>query len=372
MKVGILITSISNFGKIGFYNAQEVGLAKALSHEFSQVIVYKLVPITHVKKTEYIEGYPDVLIHFLPAKNTGINGIFDPIMLDSSLDALIHFSDTQLTVPKIYKWCKKNDIYYIPYIGVVESHSTNKIKQFITNIMFRRNLDVYKKCICCVKTPQVQSKIKKRGINNAVITPVGLDFDLLKKDYKSYDVTKLKEKYGYCTDDKIILFIGRLIDEKRPIKMLDIFTEINKKDNAYKLLIIGTGLLKKAVEEKINENGINKSVHILDSIANSEIWELYCISDALVNLNEQEIFGMAILEAMYYGCKVVAWNAPGPNFIIKNGLNGFLANSDSEIIKYIEDSRIFKETAPKYIEEKFNWNITAKQIAAIIKKLVAL
>ena len=31
MKIGILITSISNFGQSGFYNSQEIGLAKALS-----------------------------------------------------------------------------------------------------------------------------------------------------------------------------------------------------------------------------------------------------------------------------------------------------------------------------------------------------
>lgn len=33
---------------------------------------------------------------------------------------------------------------------------------------------------------------------------------------------------------------------------------------------------------------------------------------------------MAILEAMYYGCKVVAWDAPGPNLIIENGKSGWL------------------------------------------------
>ena len=39
MKVGILITSISNFGQKGFYNAQEIGLAKAMAKSCEAVEV---------------------------------------------------------------------------------------------------------------------------------------------------------------------------------------------------------------------------------------------------------------------------------------------------------------------------------------------
>lgn len=35
-------------------------------------------------------------------------------------------------------------------------------------------------------------------------------------------VSKLKNKYGYRPDDKVLLFIGRLIDEKQLVRMIDI------------------------------------------------------------------------------------------------------------------------------------------------------
>ncbi len=111
--------------------------------------------------------------------------------------------------------------------------------------------------------------------------------------------------------------IGRMIDEKQPVRMIDILAKIREKDTSYKLLMVGTGELKTAVEDRIEKFNLQDIVQVVERIPNSDIWELYRLAGAFVNLNQQEIFGMAILEAMYYGCKVVAWKAPGPNLIIK-------------------------------------------------------
>ena len=43
MRVGILITSVGDFGKRGFYNSQEIGLAKALDRLCEEVLIYKAV-----------------------------------------------------------------------------------------------------------------------------------------------------------------------------------------------------------------------------------------------------------------------------------------------------------------------------------------
>ncbi len=99
--------------------------------------------------------------------------------------------------------------------------------------------------------------------------------------------------------------------------MIEIFSEILKIDVNYKLLMVGSGKLKEIVIAKIKELGIQYKAQMLENIPNSDIWELYRFSEAFINLNQQEIFGMAILEAMYYGCKVVAWKAPGPIILLR-------------------------------------------------------
>lgn len=366
MRVGLLITSIGNFGQKGFYNAQEIGLAKAMDALTDEVIVYKLVSIEGEKRTEKIENCAHSIIEFLPAKSIGINGRLDTSVLDSSLDALVYFSDTQLCVPKVYKWAIRNNVKFFPYIGVIESHSTSRLKKIIVNWMFRRNLSVYRKSHCFVKTPTVKAKLEKRGVKKISVIPVGLDLSLLKQDYENYDPTELKKKFGYTADDKVLLFIGRLIEEKQPLRMIELFSEVYQQNTAYRLLMVGSGEMRDQVVNLIKEMDLQDKVQLIDQIPNKDIWGLYRFAECFVNLNQQEIFGMAILEAMYYGCKVVAWDAPGPEFIIEDDTSGYLCSTDEDIIKCIMENK--RLSGRDRVMESFTWGSTAEIICNFISR----
>jgi 1,2-diacylglycerol 3-alpha-glucosyltransferase len=275
---------------------------------------------------------------------------------------LVYFSDTQFAVPTVYKWAKKNHIGFYPYIGVTESHSTNIIKKTIVDLMFKRNLKIYRNSHCFAKTPTVERKLRELGVNNITVVPVGLDQTLLKSDYQAYLPDELKKKYGYCETDKILLFIGRMIDEKQPLRMIEIFDDIVKSDSNYKLLMVGNGNLMGDVKAEIKKRSLDESVKNIERIPNNDIWELYRIADCFVNLNQQEIFGMAILEAMYYGCKVVAWHAPGPDFIIENGVSGWIVNSNQQVAEKIKDTSYLGENARNRILKELVWDSTAKKI----------
>lgn len=367
MRIGILVTSIGNYGQKGFYNAQEIGLAKEMDKLFDEVIVYKAVPAFEKKQSLPIDGCAHSLLFQIPIKKYGNNGLWDCKVMDTTLDALVYFSDTQLVVPKIYKWCCKNNIKLYPYIGVVESHSTNRIKKIVINLLFRRNIAVYKKCICFAKTPTVVKRLEELEIKETVLTPVGLDESLLFTEYQNTDINSLKSKYGYSDGDRVILFIGRLIAEKQPIRMIEILSEIRKKNENYKLLMIGTGELHSQVTQVIKENNLENQVCVMDKIPNCDIWELFRIADCFVNLNQHEIFGMAILEAMFYGCKVVAWKAPGPNLIIEDRVSGWLAESNAEIIKGIENKKDMSSDAHMRVISNFMWNNTANKMDEFLK-----
>ena len=368
MRIGLLITSIGNFGQKGFYNAQEIGLAKELDKLFDEVIVYKAVPLSAEKSKSLIDGCENSTLYQVPVRSHGINGEWDCSIMDTTLDALIYFSDTQLAVPKVFKWCCQNNIKMYPYIGVVKSHSTNKLKKAIIDAVFKRNVAVYKKCTCFVKTPTVAEQLGELGIEKTVVTPVGLDISLLHSDYANFTPEEIKKKYGYSTIDKVLLFIGRLTKEKQPIRMIEILSEIRQKDQSYKLLMVGTGELKAAVEEKIKELALENNVQLIERIPNSDIWELYRFADAFVNLNQQEIFGMAILEAMYYGCKVVALKAPGPSLIIENNISGYLVGTTEKIAEYIMDQKDISISAHNRIADNFTWKSVSKRMIQIISE----
>lgn len=367
MRIGMLVTSIGNFGQKGFYNTQEIGLAKAMDKLFEEVIVYKAVPLTEKKQKITIEGCIHSSVIRVPVKNWGINGVWKCEIMDTSLDVLIYFSDTQIAVPKIYNWCNRNGIKLYPYIGVIESHSTSIVKKFIIDILFKRNINVYKKCTCFAKTPTVVERLEKLGIKRTVLTPVGLDESLLFRTYQNVNVNELKAKYGYSDSDKVILFVGRMIDEKQPIRMIEILSEMIKKNSNYKLLMIGTGELHSEVIKIIQEKNVENQVSMMEKIPNCNIWEVYRIANCFVNLNQQEIFGMAILEAMFYGCKVVAWRAPGPNLIIEDGVSGWLVESNDEVVTCVENKKELSSAAHKRVVCNFMWNNTANKMAGILR-----
>ena len=136
----------------------------------------------------------------------------------------------------------------------------------------------------------------------------------------------------------------------------------------YKLLMVGTGELEEAVKKAIELHHLEDAVQLMRKIPNSDIWELYRMADVFVNLNRQEIFGMAILEAMYYSCKVVACHAPGPDFIIDSGRTGFLVNRNDEIVDTILKGNICAEDAHESIVNKFTWDSMASKIIKLLEE----
>lgn len=365
MNIGIFVPFMNNFGRKGFYNSQEIGLAKELSKSNNNIIIFKLVRGKTISE-ENINSNCKIL--YIPAKAIGINGIitdFD-IIKKYKVERLVVFSDTQIIIKRLYSYCKKNSIQFIPYVGVIESSSNNKLKQKLMKCFITQNIKVYKKCDKIIaKTPKVLGELQNLGIKNLVLAPVGLDFDLLNNEFNSNEkeIEEIKAKLSYKKEDKIILFIGRLDKQKNPLLAIDILKKLLSYDKNYKMIMIGKGILKKNILEKINENNLNNEIKCLEQIPNNLMWKYYAISECFINLNKDEIFGMAILEAMYYRCPVVAIEAPGPNFIIDNNINGILMGKleytafAKKIINLRETKESIRNVSKAYIEEKFSWKI---------------
>lgn len=362
LRIGVMITVVGDYGEKGYYNAQEFGLARAMDCMAADVTLYKAVPLTEKGGCEALEGCVRTRVVRIPCRSLGNSGLPSLKGLDTSLDALIYFSDIQLAVPSIASWCRTHKIYFYPYIGVLESHSLSPFRRRIMNLLSQRNLRVYRDSVCLAKTPAIRSRLEGALVRSVITAPVGLDEALLHQDYAQVPVDELKEELGYDRTDKILLYIGRMTQEKRPLEMLRIFKLLYGQDNSYRLLMVGRGELGDTVRNQADCMGIGKNVRMVERIPNSEIWKLYRAAEAFVNLNRQEIFGMSVLEAMYYECRVVAWEAPGPDSIIRNGRDGFLCGSCEEIIKAVRSKADVGKAAHERVVKCFTWRTTAEII----------
>lgn len=355
LKIAILELYYGQSGKLGFYNSQSVGLAKAYTKLGHEVFVVR--PEKEIKEIHFEKIIDKITILNLPSKTLGVHSFFDlNFLIDYQID-LVHLNaDNQAFVPYVIRFCKRNQIRLYNYVGTIHSDSSNLVKRLLLEYFSERNIRCFKKSITCVKTEAVYQELKNKNVPDLRIVPVGLDFDVIPEIME--DKKNIRKKLDLPADKKILLYVGRMSEYKNPLDALEI---MHKMDESYYLVAIGKGELQKKFSEKILEYRLESRVQCIPEIANAEIHEYYRAADCFVNFNSKEIFGMSILEALYQECPVVARHAPGPDMILKDNETGYLCETIDQMCECIQQiTPVMGSNGKKYVKERFSWSAASR------------
>ena len=131
----------------------------------------------------------------------------------------------------------------------------------------------------------------------------------------------------YRSESKIrneIIAIGRLEEQKNYVAMINGFTEFSHNHDDYVLKIFGSGSLRKVLEERAKENGIQEKIVFKGSSANVHSQIVH--SKIFLMTSNYEGIPNALMEAMAMGFPVVAHDCPsgGVKMLINHGINGLL------------------------------------------------
>lgn len=364
MKIGIVVLFINSFGKKGLYNSQEVGLAKALSRRGHIVTVYKCVEKKEKESCEILsEG---IEYKCIPVNKIGNNAITDFAFLDKALDMIFCFTDIQLYTNKLYKWAVKNEVVMLPYVGITESTSSNQLVRFIMNANTKRVFRLYDKIGVFAKTKSVMDRLQNHKVQCVQIAPVGLDFDLLYSEYRKEDVCKIKKLLNLTQEHKYVLLVGRIESDRNPLDGVEVFEKLVSESSKFRLLVIGTGSLRENLKRELKKKKLLSRTIFIEKVPNNKMWMYYRIADRLISFSRTEVFGMSILEAMYYECPVYVVRAPGPNDIIIDKKNGYLFDSAERMADSICDydnmNEKIRSNEHMYIINNFGWDNTASLI----------
>ena len=360
MKIAIVCTMLNGFGRKGFYNSQEVGLGRAIAAQGHTVVIYKGVRMEETAET--LSMGTGVTIRYIPMRRFGPHGYLKTSLIDRDTEAMLCFADQQQFIPHIEKFCRKNGIVFVPYVGTAHSlHSGLRAK--VMNFLFAcGTLRLYHRLPVLAKTTAARDELLSLGAKDVTVANVGLDATELHHDFASADRAELKAKYGFQPEDVVICNVSRLDPEKRPLDLVTILDHI-KDVRPYKLLIVGEGAMRQQLDEHIASLGLQDRVKILPRVPYAQMWEIYTLSDYYLNLNRGEIFGMAVMEAVYYCCSVAASDALGPRTTLAGMRGHTLCQEDSEIEAWLTGpyptDEALQESSAKMVRD-FSWNRCAK------------
>lgn len=366
--IGIICTMLNGFGARGLYNSQEIGLGKAIAKVTGRsVVIYKAVRDKDEQDIEYIGDGVTVL--YIPCTRIGnAHGYMDTSWLKEYMDALICFCDQQIFIPHISRFCEKHKIPMLLYTGIIRSNRGG-INAVISDILFRLGTKkLYQKLPVVAKTRGVAGELSAIGAGHVPVAPVGLDFNLMHKDWRREDRQAIRKSFGFNPNETVILCISRMEKEKNVMDLVSLAHECHEKSYGHsyylpvRFLVIGDGRQKEELKQEIFNCGMMPEFCFIDNIPHNDIWKAYVAADYFVNLCRDEIFGMAIMESIYYETPVIAFHAYGPDTIL-SGMKGSIAvNNMDQMVDALWSASPSTEDLHRDADtiQKFTWERTAK------------
>ena len=130
------------------------------------------------------------------------------------------------------------------------------------------------------------------NVNNCIVLPNGIDYS--KYYFDNDERIKYRKKFNIKDKQIVIGHIGRFNEQKNHTFIIEIFNEINKIKNNYKLILIGEGVLKEKIGKKIKELKLDSKVIILNN--RNDITKLINMFDIYLFPSIFEGFGITVVE----------------------------------------------------------------------------
>ena len=163
--------------------------------------------------------------------------------------------------------------------------------------------------------------LRARGIPRERIhfLPNGVDTGWI--DRKE-DRDAARTKFGIPRDARVVLFLARLVDSKRPLDAIAAFARASKNNPDAYLVIAGDGPLRGVCERSITDAGL--SARCLGVVPHDDIPVLMAACDLFVSTSTLTNRALPTCEAMMCGVAAVVYDTGDTATVVKNDESGVL------------------------------------------------
>lgn len=188
---------------------------------------------------------------------------------------------------------------------------------------------------------------------------------------------RIRKSLGLSEEDFMILYVGRLAQEKAPLLILDAYRMVENKNK--KLFIVGDGPIKSEFGKYIRDFNI-EGVKMVGFQSQEKISPFYVAADVLVLPSFRETWGIVVSEAMCFGLPIIVSDSVGAAVdLVRHGYNGFIFPSGNakkfyfcikKLINMSSEERIiFGQRSSRAVEE---WINAIDPVGQIIKMLAKI
>lgn len=357
------------------YNIQEVGLAKALVRKGNICDIVFWTDKQEETMTIPVDGCGKVQVFYRYGKTKLKNTIFTGCNeLFAQYDILQPCEYNQLQAWLLAKnQPNKTVIYHGPYYSHFNKRYNLMCKAF--DAVFLRQY-IKQGTRFLVKSEMAKEFLVGKGIkkSNVCVVGVGIDAQMLssrQEECREFLYHTIKQ------DDcnLKLLYIGRFEKRRNIPFIIDVFKMVLKQNDNAKLYMIGTGDKEylNTVFAYMEKAGVRDKIVWQEKMEQKYLSDVYQLADFFLLPTEYEIFGMVLLEAMYYRTIVLTTRNGGSSTLIRDGENGFILKSKDPrqwvkcILKVHKDEKLktqIKRNATTTIAKNYTWDILANKFIA--------
>ena len=361
MKHLAIVRTGANVLNLKTYNCQELGLAKALIKKGLRVTL--VMAGNEAKVEEYACEGGSVFVHFLKFKCIDQRfGYF--LGIDKKLDELkpdlIQVHDLGIFMTwYVTKWAKNHTIPCYLIQGTYQTSPRFGIKQiekFFCSTFGKYTLKNVSGIGC--KTIMASRFIK--GIYNnrdTMLTYIGLDDNR----FHNHIAKDWRKELG-LENKRVMLYVGIMEERRRPHFLVDIIKTLPEE---YVLVLVGKGPQWEDLKKRVESENQQKRVLLLGKLGQEVLPSLYEQSDLFLLASEYEIYGMVLLESMYFGLPVISSFTAGSETLIESGKDSIIidefdvnkwSNTIVELCSTEKKLSSMGLDAKRKIKERFVWD----------------
>jgi len=209
-----------------------------------------------------------------------------------------------------------------------------------------------------------------------IMIPNGVNIQEYEKN-QNVDLSLFRRRFA-LPEEKIVLFVGRLVYEKGIHVLINAVPKVLEKVNA-KFVVVGNGYMKEPLSNLVKSIGLAHKVIFTGFVDDETLRNLQKCADVSVVPSLFEPFGIVAIEAMAATTPVVVSDTGGLSEIVEHDVTGVKVYPNNPnslawgIAKVLLDENYanrLKNNAYKKAQEKYNWDKISQQTKTVYEAVL--